>query len=1127
MAVRFILGEAGSGKSRRLLEEVIAHALAHPEQHHVLMVPEQFNLETQRQLAALHPRGAILNIEAVNFGHLAGRVERLCSRDQARVLTDSAKGALLQLAALKTEQGSEALRVYRRQIHKPGFMKRLGSLFAEWDMNGISPDRLEEIAGEGVPPLLAAKLRELSALYRSFKELLGTELCTAEEALPRLARRLPGTRLYEGACLYFDGFTGFTAVQYRIITELLSRCSEAVFVFTLPEGENPWGYREDSLKDRSSLFAMSREAVKRIVDCAALAGQKAEEVSYAKGAPERPAVLETLRRGFLRDQREEAAEAPRGEQAKDAEKPSAPVCLTLTAAANPRQECRLAVRELERLFSEEGLRYREAAVVLGDQESYLPWLEEELKTAGIPYFTDRRAPLDAHPLLRFLEGALEAAAEGLDRDAVLRYLRSGCGPLSQEDCDFWENYLLATGIRGGKALREPFARFGKKKRSESPEAYELRRQAERERAEALREQAMAPLLALEQAFKGSPRVADALTALEDFLETLLPEQKLAELTETEEGKAACEGARELIGSLKALLGERTLPGRELAELLRTGLGSLRAGLLPTQPDQLLIGDISRSRFGAIRRLLLLGFNEGLVPAGGSAGGIITDRERRQLMTHQPELGYTQERALFEERFYLYLLLTKPTEGLSLSWSVKDMQGKNLAPSSLLGELARLFPHCPVRREETDAGQEAVRDLTSAVRVLAGLLREKQEGWQELYSLLAESPEGREKLESIRRGALLYYRPERLTEAQSRALYGETLTGSVTRLERFSACPYAHFLEYGLALEPREELSWEAQDHGILFHGMMEQLMRTLKEQGLSPAELDEGARRRLVRDCLERLTVQAGRDALADRPDREALLQRWQELFEDRLWALGQLEKDSDWQPAQFELSFGRTMEAPELKLPSGGRMRLMGTIDRLDLAERPEGTYLRVVDYKTGAGHSFSLERLWQGRDLQLAAYLDAALRLMRKDRGTVLPGGMYYGELRDVWQSETGEAGLAELLGQMQLTGMTAAEVSGFSGDVKQGQLDRGKNAGKITAETLERIGAYAQRKMTALGDAILQGELEAAPRAGDPKGCQFCEFSAVCRFDRSVPGMAERREEKLSTEDILEELMRKGEQ
>ncbi len=1116
MPVYFLLGAGGSGKSHQLREQVIRKSLEDPHSRHIVFVPEQSTFTTQQAFIREHPRKAMLNVEVISFGHLARRVFREFSAEKAQVLGENGKKLLLALAAGDVKK---ELTIYAGQVNRPGFLTKLGSLFAEWDMNGISPERLLAIAdGKGITPLLSDKLKDLAAIYEAFKKRLGSGRVTAEEMLPRLLRLLPRSDAFRGAYFYFDGFTGFTSIQYRLITELIRRSRESLFVFTIPEKEAA----EAERIGRAELFGMSAVAMQNIMRCAEEAGTEVRK-SFFAGSKEQLVKYDDLdfaEKHLMRFSKESFLKKPEH--------------IRVMACRNVRTECRAALLEVKRLAREEGFAWRDIALVVGDKERYIPALEEDLKEAGIPYFTDRRAPLGAHPLIRMLEAALDAVSGNFDRDSVLRYLKNECGPLTREESDRFENYLLAAGIRGGKSGRKPmtetYTRLPRLRR-ETDEEYEVRKEETLAEMNTLRERVFAPLLTLRESIRGRGSAGEMAAAVQAFLEEVQAEEKLSrraeafeaagKLREADEWRGVFAAVTEFFAEMQEMLADMSVSAADFVLMAKTGLDSLKLGLLPAEPDQLLIGDVERSRMGDIKALLVLGLNEGVIPGAHRNGGIITDRERVQLAYFEPDLGYTDERAMLEERFYIYRLLTRPTEELYLSFSQIGADGKPASVSPVITEIVNLFPQLRVQDYALLCREDpawAVSSEETAARVLAEQIRTRAASFDALYALLARSPGFAERLQKLEQGALLRYQPSPLTKEQAEALYGTVLKGSVTRLEKYAACAYQHFLKYGLGLEERDEHEWQATDHGTFFHKVMEVVLKSIRADGKTLKSLSDEERTALVRKGIE-AAVEAGSDSeLQDKADRSYLLDRWTELFAGQLRAMGELESENGFRPEAFELHFGGR-DALEMDLGGGRRMSLSGQIDRMDIWKDGGTDWIRIVDYKT-SDNQLDLTKLHEGLQLQLFTYLAVALDRARREGKNAHPGGLYYAVLSEKWINEEGEDAdvlQQKLLKSYRLSGMTAEEAADASGDA---EIGRGAKAA-VRSALLDSICRYIEQQEIRLGREILEGGIAADPAEDAYSPCRYCDFRSVCRFDARIPGMKPRKIGKVDFDEFEAEV------
>ncbi|MBO4838923.1 MAG: exodeoxyribonuclease V subunit gamma [Lachnospiraceae bacterium] len=1045
MSLEIILGNAGSGKSTALLQEVIRHAAAHPEMSHLVLVPEQFCLSTQRKLAAMHPDHVLLNIEALSFDRLAARAFRELRAETADVLSDTAKILFLSLAVRDVRS---QLEVYEKQTRYPAFVQRLSSLIAEWTMNDIGPERLRELSvEEELPHLLRLKLKDLALIYDAFRKRLGDKQ-TAEELLPRFSRLLPRSTVGRADHLYLDGFTGFTAVQYRILEELIRRAGETRAVLTLPPEEDP-----DAEPREDDLFALSRQTVRRLENCAQAAG-KLTKITYLTEEYPRNRELTYLRRHLFR--------LPPG---KEEVWPDKPESVQLTACATPEEEAALTARLIRKLVQEEHLRWRDIAITVSDLSLYVPLLKRELSERNIPFFTDRREPLQQHPLIRLVLDALETVTEGLPREGLLRLLKNPLSPLTREECDRFENYLLAAGIRRGKSFTQPFIRLRKRRTGENSQQYEESALAERDAMEVLRGKVMEPVTALRDALDRSTTAQSGGDALLRFLEAWglpekmesLEEERLALGPEGASWQEAAKQLRDFLANMQAVLGGAVLGRWEFTEMVSAALGGLTCGRLPVSPDQVLVGDIMRSRLGNIKVLFFLGVNEGLVPKQRGGGRLLTDRERLALSYYEEELGYTDKKAMSEERFYLFCLLQKPVDRIRITYALRGSGAeKDRMPAPLAEEIKKLFPKLPTGY------------------YLPSSRPAPQEDEPEFDSLLL-SPEG------------------------VAALYGPLLYTSISGMECFAACPFHFFLEKGLKLEARQELEWTSADHGTFFHKAMEVLLTELKRRELTPEQLGEEEKTALVGHALDEAVRQAELDK-DENAETAYRLDRWRDFFLLYLDYLGEKGLQDGFIPAAFEMYFGaRDAQITRIPLDDAHELQLTGKIDRIDIREQDEADYLRVVDYKTYKPAAFSPIKLADGRTLQLAVYLDMALRLYaaRHPDKRVRPGAVGYAmltePLTDWLPSELQRDALWK---QLALSGLSAREVTPTE-YTKDGKV-KSQN-GLPSVRELELLAAFARDRLARLGRQVYGGNVTPAPWGPkDDSSCKYCAYKEICPFD-----------------------------
>lgn len=1104
MALNFLLGEAGSGKSSLLMEEILQKALACPGKKYLLLVPEQFCFSAQRLLTRKHPRHALINIEVLSLDRLAARAFRTFGIAKERIVSDTVKRMLLSLAVGAVR---EQLSVYGSAAAYPGFVGKLSTLFAEWEMNGQTPDILKERAlALNAPSLLIRKLEDLSLLYESFRRQMGAQM-SSEERLPLFNKLLAPSDIGRVEELFLDGFTGFTAVQYRILGQLMARAAHTTAVFTLPPGEDPDGWEKKEQRRREALFSMSQEAIWRLTSLAREAGQKRGGIRYADSAPARPPALAYL---TAHPDTQEPFSGTVGE------------ALSLFAMDTPREEAELAAARIRYLTRVKGLRHRDIAVAVSDPALYLPLLENSFGENHIPFFADRRTPLRHHPALRLLEDFFEAAAPLPEREALLRYLKNPLSPLDARETDQLENYYLALGLRRGKRLWEVFTRPGRRRPGEGQEEHRAYWHEKLEQLNDIRQRALVPL----QAFRDSlgsqlysvARVAQGLKALLDQPEM---EEKLGALAGVLEEAGRREQARVLQEALPLLqdyldcmtahLGHLQLNHQACAELLKSGLRELNLGTLSLAADQVLIGDLERSRFGAVKQMIFLGCNADLLPRPRGGENLLSGPERL-LLASEEEPAYTDERSMLEERFYLHRLLSIAREGLLLSYAKMDAGRRAKQPGALIREIRGIFPD--LQEQSGPIPPALLPGIPGALRSLARHMGQDSGPWPALYVQLKgeENPTCRQKLAMVEAGANYHYQLHSLPPALARALYGREIYASISRLESFALCPFRHFLRYGLFLGEREEMSWERADHGNFFHDVMEDFFKGLKEEGITPGTLSPADRSRRLQAALIR--AEAVAPGFSEQAVAPYLLSRWESYFERYAAALAAFENQgAAFLPEAFELSFGYGKDGmPPIELAEGATLRLRGVIDRVDLYRAGETSYLRVVDYKTGQ-QKMDFGQMAQGSQLQLGAYLMAARALYQEKMPaqSLLPGGLYYARLSEKWQDDWRKALSNQLTEPFLLEGMTAREVMAVSPDARPEKQP-------VNSEGLILLENCIRRRLVGLGNEMLSGRPAAPLRGkGERSQCGYCPYASFC--DRQAEGFTYRADLSMNREQYLQ--------
>ena len=1133
MSLRFYFGPSGAGKSRQLYQEIMERSLKEPKKNFLIIVPDQFTMQTQKDLTMLHERGGILNIDVLSFGRLSHRIFDEVGELDTPVLDDTGKSLVLQKVALGMK---EQLPTLGGHLHKQGYIHEVKSAISEFMQYGISPDDMTKLIDFSQKRgALVHKLKDLAVLYQGFKDYIQGEFITTEETLDVLRRSLSKSGLVKGSVVVFDGFTGFTPVQNRVIQEILCLSEETIVSLTLGEGENP--YQPDG---EQKLFHLTKKTVHDLEKLASQAGvQRGRDVFVQPGEQDRFAespALRALEQNLFRYDVKPFTE----------EQNSIHLMETMT----PAEEVHQVGLQILELIRDGNMAYRDIALVSGDLESYAPYVETEFSKMGIPCYIDRTRGIVLNPMTEYINSALELYLKNFSYEAVFHYLRSGLSDITPREADVLENYVIRTGVRG----YSKWSRLFTHKADETGEDEEALL-----RINDIRERMMNQISCLHGKTKDT--VENYVNQLYEFLVANKVQEKLVNLEKmfTEQGDLA--KAREyaqiyrlvmdLLNQIYELLGAETITLQEFADILEAGFGEIQVGTIPQNVDRILVGDMERTRLKQVKALFFLGVNDGNIPKSASKGGIISDMDREFLKESDMELAPSPRQQMFIQRLYLYLNMTKPSHYLYLSYAKVNREGRSVRPAYLVDVIKKLFPQIaveyPQNRPMLDmvvTSGEGVDYLAQGLRLyVQGMSSPKEEQlFLTLYEAYGETEELRALRDNLTQAAFRRYRESGLSRQVARALYGKLLENSVTRLETYAACAYHHFLQYGLSLKEREEFGFESVDMGNIFHAVLETFAERLAGSEYTWFDFPKEFGEQKVREALEQYAAQYGETILYSSARNEYAITRMGRVLTRTVLTLQEQLKKGEFTPDAYEMSFHYAdhLDSINVALSAEEKMRLRGRIDRIDTAEDEDHVYVKVIDYKSG-NRQFDLAALYYGLQLQLVVYMNAAMELEARKHPDkeIVPAALLYYHIDDPTVETPTELSEEELNEQILEKLRMKGVVNGEEGIVEKLDKYMGSKSNIIpverkkdgsfsarssvmSSEELKVISDYVNYKVRSIGQEILAGRMELNPyEKGAASACTYCAYRKVCGFDPTVPGYEKRILEELDGKEALQKM------
>ena len=1123
----FILGTAKSGKTTVCYKQLQEELKKEAYHNLIMLVPEQFNLQTQVELAKLLKPG-LLRTEVMSFRNLAKRVLKEVGGVKEPVIDDLERVMILKKLL---EQHKNELVYYKTTYGSEGFVDGINRLITLFEQNEMDTPFLQALEqDEKSSAVFKSKLQDIKAIHEWFHTYIAERFITVEKTMERLAGAVHKSDYLKDSVVWIDGFYGFTAVQMKIIEEIMHKVSQVIITlpidrqYTINEYIYPNNPFYDSIKNYQSLMARCEQ------------GNIPYETMVMKTHDEEEDALAYLSENYLKPY----VKAFNKEQDK----------IKVMSFPSKDEEVTHLACEIVKLIRDEGYRYHDIAVLIGDMGQYKSSIVSTFKEYDIPVFIDDKKSIHTNSLIAVIDAALEVITTGWTYKSIMSFLRFNRLNISLDEIDTLENYLLEHGIQGKKKWDAPWERESK--------------YITLEQLQVIKEKVQEPLKRLEQNLKsaqdekGKILIREASIAVYNFLESIqayeTTQRNIAYYKREGELSLELENTQiwgqvvDTLERLVDLLGEESVSIKVFKNILKTSFSYLEIGIIPPSKDQVIVGNIDRSRLPQVKALFILGVNEGVIPKIDESMPLFSDMDKLTLMQLCEKVDEKRARLydvlvnnpLYMGQFLVYYAFTRAREKLYVSTIQADENGKALRPSSVFYKLRKMFGEVPFEHNQLDGLQVA----KPALGYVGGQLRKYLDGqgeegpWQDAMSWFMSSSDWKERIKHLSSYMTYTNQQEYLSEGNAKSLYPEGLVTNISQLELYRNCPCCYFIRYGLKASERKVLQWNAADIGTLFHYTLERYPKELAKHKVTWTTATAKQQDECIEEALRYSATKLGQNTKQD-GRFQYTLKKARKMTKRAIGALTHQLQAGEFEPEAYEVSFG-TEQMPPLKivLDDEHTILLKGQIDRVDVyAKGDEGKYIKILDYKSG-NKNFSLLEVYHGLQLQLLLYLDAYLRLNKKHK----VAGMFYFHIdtRTV-KYETGmdlSEVLTKQIKQYKLSGLAVDDLdildkmeSGVKGEIlpakakKDGTL--GSGASVASEAQFKMLIEYMHDFIRDLGKDMLAGKISAKPcKLKEKDACSFCKYHTICQFDTSCKDNTYEQLSTLGNKEIWEELAKGGE-
>ena len=974
----------------------------------------------------------------------------------------------------------------------------------ELKKHGVSLDNLETLKENIEDTYLESKLNDIYTVYSQFQEKIKNNYIDENDSLTILKEQLDSTNMFDNTEIYIDEFVGFTKQEYDIIEKLLEKAYKVTISITSDEL-----YKT---KDASNdIFYTNKETISKILKIAKANNIKIEE-------PVKQEEIYRFKNKELNHIEENLYNFPYKKFNEDVTN------LKLFLANNQYSEVENIARTIVKLVRDEGYRYRDIAIITKNIDTYSNLCKAIFNEYNIPVYIDEKRDLSQNILVKYLISILDVFSKNWTYDSVINYIKSGFTNISQEDIYLLENYALEWNVRGSLWYKQDWNFRDADEKGEEQIAHlnELRRNI------------VDPLVKLKNNLSGKKSAKQISENLyKFFIENKIDEilaEKINKLNEAQEVSISAEYETswkiimQVLDEIVLVFGDENITFETYMQILKTGLGESKLGTIPMAQDEVTVGDVDRSRSHKIKIVFIIGLNDGMFPGTTKAEGFLNDADRQKILEKGIELAKGTVDRIYEDNFNIYKAFTTAEERMYLSYSSSDMEGKSLRQSILVSRIKKIFAKL---QEESDIIQRKSEICTkqNTFEELLINLRDFRDGkeidpiWFKIYNIFDNDTEWKPKLESAIKALSYTNVPEKITKENVEKMYGDVLKTSVSRLEQYSSCPFSYYLKYGLKLNEKETFNLEAVDTGTFMHDVIDSFFARLDEQEINIKQITDEEIEEIVTDIIQDKLNLNKNYIYTVSAKYKILAGRLKKVVTTSMKYIVQSIKQSEFEVFGHEIEFGGKGQYKPItvKTDDGKRVEIIGKIDRVDILKNPDGTYVRIIDYKSSI-KNIDLNQVVSGLQLQLLTYLNETCKVE-----DFLPAGVLYFNLSNPSISSeknmTDEEIENKIKQEFKMKGLILADVNiirkmdtkidetGTStiipaGIKKDGEINNLKTSA-ISKEQFNYLQKYMNKLIKQISESILAGNIEVKPYYNTKlktTPCTYCKYRSICRFDEN---------------------------
>ena len=1077
MEFNLVYGRSGTGKSEYIYKKIAENV---GKEKIFLIVPEQANLSAERKLFEVTGKESLIDVEVLTLSRMAYRV----NNSKELHLSKAGKNIIIYDLLDKEKENLKFLGKSEKNIDT------VNKVFTELKKHNIGLQNFEGL--EIRDDYLKYKMQDVKLLYESYENRIKNLYIDENDELTLLAQNLENTNEYDGASFFIDEFLGFTSQEYSVFSKLLEKAKSITCAICIDSLEF------DKSKE-NDIFYFNKEFANKLIEIAENKGSKINKI-------------------FLKDlvkyKNSELIHLEKSLSGKYSEFEGTPDEIKIFYAANVYQEIEYIAKEIYDLVKNNGYRYREIGIISENLDGYKENIKSIFRKYEIPIFVDDKKAVNQNLLVRFVSYLLDILSNNWSFESVFNYLKVGLLDISDEDIYKLENYCLKWGIKGSKWYNRKF------------DYEEVNDQ--QEQLEIIREKIVSSILDFKNKVYENKTGYQISKEIYYFIINNHINEKLdlkvkeyGDIETSDEYNTSYKLFINILDDISAIFANEKMSFDRYRSIFEVALNSYEIGTIPATQDQVIFGDTERTRSSNIRACFVIGINDGYFPKVSESEGFLNDEDRKILKEQNFELAKDSKDCLYEEEFNIYRTLLAPNEKLYLTYSSSDKKGTSLRPSILIRKIKKIFPNISIQSDIIEKNYKKTNykaTFDEVLEIYRNYLNGEKISAEWIDEIKYFIYKDREDFQKYVLGIYYTNKAQKITEENIKALYGDMLNTSISRLESYSKCPFSYYLTYGLNIKERQEFKIEVIDTGSFMHEVIDLFFKKLDENDLNVKELSDEEIYSIISEIINKLLDTSKYYKYTSTAKFRLLTRRLKRVIYNSICYIVYTLRNSDFSILGHEVEFSNNGKYKPIELDTKmGKVKITGKIDRVDVGSFGNEQYVRIIDYKSSV-KNIDRKLIEAGIQIQLITYLDAICSETEYRASGALYMSLIDNIIKDA-KNYDDEKIKDEIKKQFRMKGIILADINvvkmmdrglkdGDKSDIipasikKDGELAKEKSL--VTKEEFDNIQKEVKEIITRISEEILSGNIDIKPYSyGNTNACNYCKYNSICMFNTTIKG------------------------